>query len=564
MKYMVVISTIIIICLIGVGAFAAQSLPLTQVISVSPKPVSSGGPTIVPLITWGADIATTYANGNSDRTTSNSIFGQKGLKLKLVRIDDFKKQVEMYMRGEMPYLRGTMGMINMAAEVISKDPRTKPVVIYQLSWSTGGDCMVVKPGIKKVKDLRGKTISVQAYGPHIDYLGQLLRDAGLSMKDVKIKWVKDLTGGGDTPVKALHQSGVDAALVIIPDGLALTTNGTVGTGAEGSVKGAKILLSTKTANRIIADVYAVRSDYFDSHKKQVQNFVHGLLQAQDKVKELFKKKSSNTAAYSKMIKGAAKILLDSEQATADTEAMLSDCEFVGYSGNEKFFEKANWSRGFKRLTKEVQITFKQINLMSKNVQLKDAAWNWEDLQKGVKVGTTDAPRFDPGKAAKVVNTRTSGEGELFSFEIYFQPNQNTFSPEMYLKSFQKVIELSSTYGGALVVVEGHSDPLGWLKKKKAGEPDVVLNKVKQAAKNLSVSRSMAVRDSIIDYGKNQGVSLDKSQFTTVGRGIGSPRTGMCGSDPCAPKNKDAWLSNMRVVFRIIQIEAEESVFTPLN
>ena len=52
--------------------------------------------------------------------------------------------------------------------------------------------------------------------------------------------------------------------------------------------------------------------------------------------------------------------------------------------------------------------------------------------------------------------------------------------------------------------------------------------------------------------------------TTVGRGITAPRTGLCGSTPCPPKTKDEWLSNMRVVFRIIQIEAEESVFTPLN
>ena len=52
--------------------------------------------------------------------------------------------------------------------------------------------------------------------------------------------------------------------VIVPDALALTSNGTVGTGSEASVRGAKILLSTKTANRIIADVYAVRSDYFRS------------------------------------------------------------------------------------------------------------------------------------------------------------------------------------------------------------------------------------------------------------------------------------------------------------
>ena len=67
-------------------------------------------------------------------------------------------------------------------------------------------------------------------------------------------------------------------MAISPDALKLTSNGTVGTGAEGSVKGARMLLSTKTASRIIADVYAVRKDYFDTHRAEVQKFVHGAAQ----------------------------------------------------------------------------------------------------------------------------------------------------------------------------------------------------------------------------------------------------------------------------------------------
>jgi len=38
---------------------------------------------------------------------------------------------------------------------------------------------------------------------------------------------------------------------------------------------------------------------------------------------------------------------------------------------------------------------------------------------------------------------------------------------------------------------------------------------------------------------------------------------MCGSDPCPPKTEQDWYSNMRVEFRIIQIEAEASAFKPL-
>lgn len=41
------------------------------------------------------------------------------------------------------------------------------------------------------------------------------------------------------------------------------------------------------------------------------------------------------------------------------------------------------------------------------------------------------------------------------------------------------------------------------------------------------------------------------------------KTGMCGNEPCAPATESEWRSNMRVVFRIIQLEAESDVFQPL-
>lgn len=57
--------------------------------------------------------------------------------------------------------------------------------------------------------------------------------------------------------------------------------------------------------------------------------------------------------------------------------------------------------------------------------------------------------------------------------------------------------------------------------------------------------------------------MDTAQFASIGHGIAQPSTGVCGSDPCAPKTKDEWRSNMRVEFRIIQVEAESEVFMPL-
>jgi outer membrane protein OmpA-like peptidoglycan-associated protein len=526
----------------------------------------AGGTLQVPIITWGGDMATILANGSAPRTAKGSIFGAKGLDLSLVREDKFPEQVASYLSGKSPYLRGTMGMLNMAAELLSRDPRTRPVVIYQLSWSAGGDALVVKPGIHSAKDLKGKTIALQAYGPHVDYLSKILADAGLSPKDVTIRWLPDLTGTGDSPMAALHEPDVDAAFVITPDALALTSNGTVGTGAEDSVRGARVLLSTKTANRIIADVYAVRADYFAAHRDQVQVFVRGLMEGQDRLQRLMGDKQSGD--YRDAMGAAAEMLLDSRQAVSDVEGLYADAELVGLNGNKEFFANPDYPRSFQRLTREIQDSFTAIGLMSAAVALEPANWDYAALGQGLAAGAKGTgQRFDTEQVAAVVARRqqqgTLAAGEIFSFEIFFKPNQNSFSVDLYKDAFDKVIDLASTYGGALITVEGHSDPMGYLRKKQAGESEVVLGRVKQSAKNLSLSRAVAVRDAIVAHAASAGIGLDPSQLAVVGHGIASPKSGLCGADPCAPKNEREWRDNMRVEFRVIQVEAEESVFRPL-
>lgn len=559
----------VVLLYLAVGGAAAQgqfvqSPPLTQVVN-TPVGTVAPGPVQVPIITWGGDIATILANGNAKVTSKNSLFGKRGLNLRLAREDVFAKQLESYLAGRSPYLRGTLGMINMAAETASRDPRTKPVVIHQLTWSAGGDALVVKQNIKTTRDLKGKTVALQAYGPHVDYLSKILADAGLSPKDVTMRWTADLTGGAKAPGAALHDPKVDAALVIIPDAMALTSAGTVGTGAEDSVKGARILLSTKTANRIIADVYAVRSDYFQSSRAEVESFVLGLTQAETALRALFGARAARAAEYKEVMSAAARELLDAAQALQEVEAMYQDAEFVPLASNAAFFNRAENPRGFANLNKEIQSAFGTLGLM-KPVALAHAAWDYKKL--GVAdAAAPEARRFDSDKVASVVARRQNegklGEGELFSFEVLFQPNQDKFSPEMYADAFNRVVGLAATYGGAIITVEGHSDPTAYLRLKRDKAPEVALSRTQQSAKNLSLSRAIAVRDSIVTFAKAKRVSLDPTQFAVVGHGITQPKTGICGGDPCAPKTETEWQSNMRVAFRIIQIEAETSTFKPL-
>lgn len=544
-----------------------QLKPLDSLVGTSTGSVKSGT-NILPVITWGGDIATIYANGSQGKTAKGSIFSKHGLNYRLVREDDFTNQLKNYISGNTPFLRGTMGMVQAASDLLSKDSNLKPVVFYQMTWSAGGDALVVKPNIRTAKDLKGKTVALQAYGPHVDYFAKVLDDAGLSFSDVKVKWLPDLTGTDNSPMAALYESDIDAVFVIIPDALALTSGGNVGTGAEDSVKGARILMSTKTANRVIADVYAVRSDYYKKHQGEIRSLTQALMEGADKTKQVVSARNNSQPEYRKLMSSAAEILLDSPDAIADTEGLYADCEFVYLAGNNSFFADQNYPRRFSKILGEINQSLGQLNLISKSNLIGSASFNYKTFNAmSSSVPEVSKPKFNKEQLSALVSRKQQqgalSEGELFSFEVFFGPNQNSFPVDLYQSEFSKVVDLAATYGGAVITVEGHSDPMGYLRAKKGNKPPVVLGRIKQSAKNLSVSRAQSVRDSIIEYANSNSISLDISQFEPIGHGITSPATGICGSDPCPPKTEAEWRSNMRVVFRIIQIEAESDVFMPL-
>ena len=553
------------------AAQAAQyvdAMPLSQAVTSSVRDCRGGEGTNVPMITWGADAVTIHANGDSLTTQAGSAFADEGLTVTLKREDVFAKQVEAYMSCQTPYLRGTVGQLSLASDLTEAQDATKMVVIYQHSWSNGGDALVVSKDIKKPADLAGKTIALQVNGPHVGYIMKLLADAGVDPSTVTFKWTTDLTGldSESTPVLAMLEEEVDAAMVIIPDALALTSGGAVGTGAEGSVKGAKILLSTKSASRVIADVYAVRADYFAANKAEVMSFVRALHTAEDTLRKLVRAKGTEKDAYKKMIVAVATHLLDAPTAIGDAEGLYADAETVGISTNQKFFTDSKYPRNFAKVTTEIQSSLVAQGMLSGAHALGIANWDYSVLAAGIDVGGAVKPRFNAAKLQSAVTAKAAqgglDEGTLFEFQINFKPNQAAFAAEAYADSFGKVVELAATYPGAVITIEGHSDVLGFLKKRKQNVGDAVLSKIRQAARNLSIGRANAVRDTIMSMAKQNGFTMDSSQFVTIGHGISMPLTGLKsdGRTPNAPKTKSEWLSNMRVVFKLVNIEGESDSF----
>lgn len=540
--------------------------PLENAVTAT-KGAVHGGQISLPLITWGGDVATIHTN-------NEGVFKQEGVDVRLFVENNFVEQVNGCLSGTTPYLRGTLGMINAAAPVFKKYG-IELVTVYQLTYSTGGDALVVRPGINKPADLAGKTIALQLYGPHMDYIMNVLSNAGVPVSKVTFKWLKELTlptydtkGKTIDPVSAFREDkDIDAVLCISPDAFALTSGGTVGTGGEGSVKGAKILLSTKTAKRIIADVYAVRSDYFESNRTSVFKLTHALMRGQESYENLLQKKSSQQAKYQQLLSKSAELLMGSSTATGDVEGMIGDCEYVGFSGNVAFFTGKGTNRTLKTLNGEIQGSFVKLGILSGKVSVPDAEWNWSDLASGLSNAKNipeSKPVFDAEKVEKTITrkiaaepTKWDQEGSLFVKEINFGPNQSDFTEAEYAEDFSTALNLSETYSGALVTIEGHSDPLGVLKAKEKGEDPKVIDQMRQSAKNLSLDRAKSVMKSFLAYAKKRGVTLDVSKFVPVGIGITSPKYN-------PPTTKAQWEANRRVVFRIKNIEAEADEFTPLG
>ncbi len=425
--------------------------------------LQTSGAIKIPFITWGGDVATFYANGGL-KTKKGSIFNKLGLNIELVPGDDFVKQVENYIAGKSPAIRGTFRMLGQASEVIGSNPSTKGHIVLQLTWSTGGDNLVVRKSIKNLNNIKGKKFVLQKSGPHVGMLDDILSSTGLSWDDIEVVWVDNLGSGpgikeNTYPASVFRNNKkIDGAFVISPDVTGLTGGfGSTGTGAEGTVKGAKVLMSTKEMARSIADMYCFRDDFYKSHYEWIEKFVAGYLKSCEELVQ-FKKRyeRSGSREYLKLLKLSQKIYgSDWFPTLDDVHGLIGDVSFVGYPGNVKFFTQKNNLNGFEAMQKlALKMAVSQgyagskcgffpsefdyasstfTKNISKRTAVKKNKFRAEALEK--EIAALDSGQLD--------------EDTLLSFTIQFKPNQNDFSILTYGPEFQRAIKLISKFSGRL-------------------------------------------------------------------------------------------------------------------
>ena len=559
--------------------------------------VADAGVQKLPFLTWGGDVATFHANGGL-KTKKDSIFDKLGLKVELSPGDDFVAQVRDYVSGKTPYLRGTMSQLGQASEVLGGDARTKPVVFLQLTWSQG-DHMVARAAFKTLNDLKPAEkkvkIALQTGGPHVGMLDDILKTAGLGWKDIDVVWTKGVTGK-DGPAELFRKdTSVDACFAISPDMQALTGGlGKKGTGAEGTVKDAHVLVSTATMKRSIADVYASRKDFYDKHKDTVAKVAAGYLKGCEDLLELklkaSKKDKDAVEKYTAILKMAQQIYgKDVLSNDADADGLVSDAVFVGLPGNRAFFtEKGNLSNFASRMDSALKMAVSE-GYASKRADFLPPDFDYEKAGKLDKLAGGIK-----GHGVAGIDKGAETDKLLFTFKITFQPNQSVFSEAEYGKDFKRAVELASLFGNAVVTVRGHVDPslildefeksalakgilsrdgkvyklkdgskidldnpkdmkrvVEIIRKEYAGtgrDPKAILT----ALDELSQNRANRVFAAVQKYASGQSLKMDKNQIKPVGAGILEPVVARSKTDA-------QHASNRRVEFSIYSIKAKDRV-----
>lgn len=512
--------------------------------------------TTMPLIAWGPDGVVIDANGGDFRPGGD--LERIGWELSLEVVDDFSTQLESYITCESPFLRGTLGMLLSAAPVTEADPRTEQVIIYQHSWSIG-DGIVGGPSVENVSDLVGKRVALQQFGPHVAFLGRILSDAGYSLDDVEIVWTSDLTGDGDTPLDALSDGRADAAAMILPDARIASSGGRVGTGAEGSIEGARIIFSTLEAASVIGDYISVRKDFFENNRDDISQLVNALFIAEERVRE-YMADDGNPSQISLATIMANEMLggLPMEEGIF----LWRDAISQGWSGNAEHFSNPNHPRRFSVLLEEVSLALAAADVLQRPYRLLDAEWDYSALAVGLKdISERQVASFDTQRASQAVD-RLRATGQIdnetrISTRIFFEPSVPDFPVQFYRDDFDEILRLASIYSGALIAIEGHVDPIEFRRAEQNGATARDLQFIRTDAENLSLRRANAVLEALIEYAKENGIMVNETQFVTDGLAFDEAIF-----DP--PTTEEEWRQNMRVVFRVLQSQSEATTFSPLQ
>jgi NitT/TauT family transport system substrate-binding protein len=470
---------------------------------------------------WGPII---YANNGFKPGKAWKIPGGKDFKIELVLIDDPIAMRDAYAAGNLHVGWATLDMLPLFLEGLRKDSRVMPRVYQQVDWSNGGDGIVVRDTIKTLADVRGKTIALAQNSPSHYFVLNALLNAGVQPAEVDFKFTQDA-------FQAAAAFNADKRLAGVvswaPDIYNLE-----------KVKGNKMLVTTATANKLIADVWFARADFAKDNPDIMEGIARGIFDAMEELKaQDAKQKVARLMAAGYSI------------PESDALGMLGDAHATNYAENRDFFLNQNNPTNFERTWTTAYFLYKKINAVTEQTPF-DQVMDFSIIQK---LGSE--PKYSSQKNEYDIHFAPASAGSVQGEKneiltktvvIHFFPNSWDVSKkitrnangkeveELYDPNVAFIVEevgkLAGQFGAARIIIEGHSDG-----SMRGQVP-------KSLVQELSLNRANSVKEAIV----RKFSSLQPNQFSTAGLGWDRP------ADPSDPENH---AKNRRVEIKVYPAEA---------
>jgi NitT/TauT family transport system substrate-binding protein len=473
---------------------------------------------------WGPII---YANDGFAAKKVWKAPGGKGFKVELVLIDDPVAMRDAYASGNVHVGWGTLDMIPLFLEGLRKDSRVMPRVFQQVDWSNGGDGIVVRDSIKTMADLRGKSLVLAQNSPSHFFALNALINAGVQPAEVEFKFTQDAF---QAAAAFNADTSIAGCVTWAPDIYNLE-----------EVQGNRLIVTTATANKLIADVWFARADFAKDHPDVVEGLVRGIFDAMEELKQQEAKQR------------VAGLMADGYSIPAsETLGMLGDAHSTNHAENREFFLNQNNPTNFERTWNTAYFLYKRIGAISEKTPF-DRVMDFSIIKKleGEAKYANQRNEYDVQFAPRAAGTILAESDEILSktVVIHFFPNSWDLDKKVaqtvegqtrevaYDPNAGFVIEevgkLAGQYGAARIVIEGHTDA----SMKGRAPADLV--------KELALNRANSVKQAIV----RAFATLQPNQFATSGVGWDRP------ADPSDPGNH---AKNRRVEIRVFPAETPSS------
>ena len=473
---------------------------------------------------WAGWSPIIYANNGFKAGKAWKAPGGRDFKVELVLIDDPIAMRDAYAAGNLHVGWGTLDMVPLFLEGLRKDSRVMPRIYQQVDWSNGGDGIVVRDTIKTMADLRGKTVVLAQNSPSHFFILNALINAGVQPAEVQFKFTQDAFQAAAAFNADRNLAG---AVSWAPDIYNLE-----------KVRGNKLLVTTATANKLIADVWFARADFAKDNPDIVEGLARGIFDAMQDLKAQDAKQK-----VAKLMAAGYSI------PESDALGMLGDAHSTNYAENRDFFLNQNNPTNFERTWNTAYFLYKKINAVTQQTPF-DQVMDFSVMQKlgSEQKYASQKNEYDIQFAPASAGTVQGEKEEILTktVVIHFFPNSWDLTKkvtrsadgkdveEMYDPNVGFVVEeigkLAGQYGAARIVIEGHTDA-----SMKASVP-------KSLVQELSLNRANAVKEAIL----RKFPSLQPNQFSTSGLGWDRP------ADPSDPENN---AKNRRVEVKVYPAEA---------